>query len=223
MCDSGQINDILIDLCVQKEYLAPDGVRRVQNAAEVCRHIKRLMAFARWARLPVLSCVDTRRPTDLGPDWFAVERGSSPERRKTAHTLLPDRAVVESDNCLCISLDVLRQHQQTIFTKYHRDPFTNPKLDRILTETAVGRFIVFGAPLETSLRILVLGLVRRGHSVTVIEDACGYWDKDEALMVFRQFAVKDCALVDTERFLEAELTRRHRLLRPRSRGRRSVA
>jgi nicotinamidase-related amidase len=221
--DVGQLSDVLIDLCVQKEYLAPDGVRRVQNASLVCRNIKRLMAFARWAKLPVLSCVDTRRPTDLGPDWFAVERDSPPERRKTAHTLLPDRAVVESDNSLCISLDVLRQHQQTIFTKYHRDPFTNPKLDRILTEMAAGRFIVFGAPLETSLRILVLGLVRRGRSVVVIEDACGYWDAEEAAMIFRQFAVKGCTLVDTERFLETELARRRRSLRPRPGARRSVA
>jgi hypothetical protein len=180
------------------------------------------MAFARLNGTRVLSCVDSRRPNDIGSDWLDLDSKVTAEERKTPFSLLPDRVIVESDNSLSIALDVLQQHQQTIFTKYHRDPYTNPKLDRVLTEVPAGRFVIFGMPLETSLRILVLGLIRRGRSVVVIQDACGYWDADEANLVFRQLHVKGAALESTEHFIQSAVGRGRRVS-ARVRTRRSVA
>lgn len=222
MFDLGRM-DVLVDLCLQREYLAADGIRRCRNAFQVLPNVRRLMALARWAKMPVISCVDSRRPNQVAEDFLHLDWRSSPVRRKAAYTLLHDHAVVESDNCLCVSLDVLKTHQQTIFTKYHRDPFTNPKLDRLLTEMPCGRFVVFGAPLETSLRILVLGLIRRSRPVVVIHDACGYWDADEGLLVLRQLHVKGCAMVSCEDYVAGEFARLRRPAARRTRRRRSVA
>jgi nicotinamidase-related amidase len=201
-------SDIFVDVCMQREYLGPEAARRCQNAEQLTFNARRLMAYARWSQLPVVSCVDCRRPNQIDDEFAAVSAVLPPVSRKAAYTLLPDHATVESDNCLCVPLDVLKAHQQTIFPKYHRDPFTNPKLDRLLTEMPAGRFIVFGIPLETSVRILALGLLRRGRSVVVIEDACGYWSAQEASMVMRQLHVKGCTTTTAESFVQSELVRR---------------
>jgi nicotinamidase-related amidase len=148
------------------------------------------MAYARWSRTPVLTCVDTHRPHDIGDNYVLAAGDGSPVERMLPGTLLPRHRVVESDNCLSMSLDVLVQTQQAIFTKVHKDPFTNPKFDRLLTEMPTRRFVVFGVPLESTLRLLVLGLIMRGRRVLLIEDACGFFRDAEAAMTLRQLSVK---------------------------------
>lgn len=214
-------SDVFIDVCGQREYLDDNGVRRCRNAADIRPRIRRVMALARWSGTRVISCVDTRRPSDLD-DYFPVARDVPIWRRKAAYTLLPRFTVVESDNFLSVPLDLLRRHQQAIFVNYHRDPFTNPKLDRMLTELPVGRFVVFGSPLETSVRILILGLVRRGRRVGLVHDACGYWSRDDAALVMRQIEVKGVELMTADQLI-AHTFARMRPAPTRMRVRRSVA
>jgi nicotinamidase-related amidase len=216
-------SDVFVDLCVQRDYLLPGGNRVCVNADAIMPRLRHLMALARWSKLPVLSCVDCRRANDVSDECPGVALNGLPERHKTPFSLLPGYSVVECDNCLCMALDVLQRVQQVIFTKYHRDPFTNPKLDRLLTEMPARRFVVFGVPLESSLRILVLGLLRRERRVTLIEDACGYFNSEEARMAVRQLGVKGCEIIGTEQFVERTLTARNNGHAPRARTRRSVA
>jgi nicotinamidase-related amidase len=173
--------------------------------------------------VPVVSCVDINRANRIGSEFVSVVSRQAPDEQKAAFTLLPHYTVVESDNSLCVALDVLQRYQQAIFTKVHRDPFTNPKLDRLLTEMPARRFVVFGIPLETSLRILVLGLLRRKRRVTLLTDACGYWNRQEGEMVLRQLGVKKCKLLTTNEFLASALTLIARRLKIRIRPSRSVA
>lgn len=219
-------SDVLIDLCVQREYLIGNGQPPCANAAEVAQNTKHLMALARWAKLPVLSCVDVHRPGDIGRDYVHADLDTSPLTHMASFTVLPDHTVVDSDNFLCVPLDVLAKYQQAIFTKVHRDPFTNAKLDRLLTEMPARRFVVFGIPLEGSLRLLVLGLLRRNRRVTVVADACGRWNNEEAAMVLRQLDVKGATVLNTEQYVQDSLARismRRQSPRIRLRVRRSVA
>ena len=215
--------DVFVDVCVQREYLSRNGTAPCHNADQVALHAKHLMAFARLAKLPVLSCVDVNRGNRIGAEFVSIVAPAAPLERKAAFTVLPHHTVVESDNSLSVSLDLLQRYQQAIFTKIHRDPFTNPKFDRLLTEMPARRFIVFGIPLETSLRILVLGLLRRKRKVTLLTDACGYWNRQEADMVLRQLEIKGCKLITAEEFLQSALLRMARRLGIRFRSSRSVA
>jgi nicotinamidase-related amidase len=204
--------DVFVDVCVQREYLTRNGQVPCHNADRIAINAKHLMAFARLAKLPVLSCVDVHRGNRIGPEFVSVVSRAAPHEQKAAFTLLPHYTVVESDNSLAVSLELLKHYQQAIFTKIHRDPFTNPKLDRLLTEMPARRFIVFGISLEASLRILVLGLIRRKRRVTLLTDACGYWNRQEADMVLRQLGVKGCQLVTCGEYLRnALLPLAHRL------------
>ncbi len=128
---------------------------------------------------------------------------------KVAFSLLPDHVCIDSDNCLCVSLDVLRNHQQAILAKEYHDPFSNPKLDRLLTEMPTRRFVVFGVSLEASIRLLALGLLLRHRQVVVVRDACGWWNDEDGEMAARKLLAKGCRFLNTEELVEQAL-RRHR-------------
>lgn len=200
--------DILVDVCTQWDYLDPRGNRPCVNSARVVSNLRHLMATARWLKLPVLSCAEVRRPDETRgverPDCVLGTAGYE----KLGCTLLPRRIVVESDNRLCVPLDIFESFQQAILAKRHRDPFTNPKLDRLLTEVPARRFVIWGVALEASIRLIVLGLLLRGRSVAVVHDACGCWNQGEADMSLRQIAAKGCELLTTERFVHAALASR---------------
>jgi nicotinamidase-related amidase len=214
---------VLIDMCTQRDYLAAEGARPALNASEAAQNVKHLMAFSRWAKYPTLSCIDVFRFDDMrglpSPTCIAGTFG----QRKLSCTLLPSRIVVDSDNCLSVSLELLEHYQQAIFTKHHRDPFTNPKIDRLLTEMPARGFIVFGVGLEASIRLLVLGLLLRGRRVSLIQDACGFWNEGEGMMTLRQLSAKGCDIRTTQQFIEAEMARERQLRLARIQRRRSVA
>ncbi len=205
-----RIPDVFVDLCTQRDYLCSDGARPNLNALQIIPNIKHLMALARWTGTPTLSCIDARRPEDARglPNPYCVIGTAG--QRKLPFSLLPDRVLIDSDNCLCVALDVLDRHQQAILTKEHRDPFTNPKLDRLLTELPGRRFIVFGVSLETTVRLLSLGLKLRHRHVSVVYDACGWWNASDGNMALRQMAAKGCELVTTRQLIEAQLAMHRR-------------
>jgi nicotinamidase-related amidase len=214
--------DVFVDMCTQRDYLASDGAQPIGNAEQVRSNLKKLMALARWAKLPILSCVDRRRPQEtLGLPSASCVVGTSGQR-KLACSLLPSRIHVEGDNCLCVSLNLLNEYQQAVFNKEHRDPFTNPKLDRLLTELPTRRFLVFGVSLETSVRLLTLGLMLRDRPVALIHDACGWWCPEQADMTLRQLAAKGCELVTVRQVIDSVLAT-DAPARASARARRSVA
>ncbi len=189
--------DVLIDLCVQRAYLEPSSAHCIANRAQVFPNLKRLMAFARWVKQPLISCVDVDAANRIGDQFVALQGVSTPLRQRYGFSVLPDHHLVESDNSLSVSLDILETHQQVVVTKVHRDPYTNPKLDRLLTEMPARRFVVFGVTLEASIRMLVLGLLRRNRHVLLIDDACGFHHAQEAGLVLRKLLVKGCQATST--------------------------
>lgn len=199
--------DVFVDVCIQRDYVSPRGTRRCANAEQIRANVKHIIAYARWAKLSVLSCIDRRRANAIGGDTHCSDSRRSPEQEKPPFSLLPSHTVIESDNRLCVSLDLLQRYQQVILTKWHRDPFTNPKLDRLLTELPARRFVLFGVPIESSLRILALGLLLRKRRVALVYDACGYWDVDQANMALRQLGVKGCEVCSTEKLIRTAVTR----------------
>ncbi|MEP0846628.1 MAG: isochorismatase family protein [Phycisphaerae bacterium] len=222
MCESLK-RDVIFDMCVQREYLSPDSPYCCTNAGQIFRNLKRLMAYARWSKTPILSCVDVDCANRIGEQFVALRGAEAPVRQRYAFGLVPGYEVVESDNSLCVALDILSQHPQVIFTKVHRDPYTNPKLDRLLTEMPARRFVIFGLPLESSVRMLALGLVRRNRRVVVIDDACGYWNAQEAAMVIRKLLVKGCEVTSTVGYIRDRMAQIGRSRRIRVRLGRWVA
>lgn len=222
MCDLRE-SDVLVDLCTQRDYLVNGSGWKVANADQVLANIKHLMGWARWAKLPVISAVDEHRSGEL----IAGERPpcilGTCGQRKISYSLMPNRVRIESDNCLCVSLDILDHYQQAILSKHHRDPLTNPKLDRLLTEMPAKRFVVLGVSMDASIRSLVLGLLLRGRRVLVVTDACGYCHEAEADFCERQIAAKGCDLTTTQAYIHESASQHNLWRKPRLNQKRFVA
>lgn len=215
--------DVLLDVGVQRAYLDPASPHCCVNAGAIFRNLKRLMAYARWAKAPLLSCVDMDCANRIGEGFVPLRGAAAPLAQRYAFGLMHDHCVVECDNSLCVALDLLSHHQQALLTKVHRDPYTNPKLDRLLTEMRARRFVVFGVPLESSVRMLVLGLLRRGRKVLLIDDACGYYHPSEAALVLRKLLVKGCQSASTLAYIREQAAAMSRVRPTKLRDRRSVA
>jgi len=168
-----------------------------------------------WTRAndaPMISSLESHRQWELPrggvPVLCCVD--GSPGQRKVDFTLLPNRVCVEVDNTLAVPFDLFRECQQVIFRKRTDDLLANPKADRFLTHLACEEFVVFGNGLESAVKAVTLGLLTRNKRVTVVLDACGYWDIASADLAVRQVAAKGASVVTISELMARSLTKRLR-------------
>ncbi|HEY3244324.1 MAG TPA: isochorismatase family protein [Phycisphaerae bacterium] len=199
---------VLVDLSTQHDFLDEAGACRVHNATMVLPSWRRVVAWARRNQVPVISAMDTHRPQELPTDGFPVHCiDGSPGHRKVEFTMLPSRLFIEFDNTFSVPLDPFQSYQQVIFRKRSRDLLANPKADRFLTQLLANEFVAFGSGVEYSVKALVLGLLARSKRVTVVRDACGFWNRTEAELSLRQMEAKGATLITVEELMRRKLKR----------------
>lgn len=183
-------NRVLIDICTQRDYLDAGAILQVVNRAELVSNLKQIFHWARVARLPIVSLVESHRATEplRGFPLHCID--GTPGQQKLSFTRLSSSVVVETDNYLSLPADLPVKYRQLIFRKRTREVLGNPKADRFLTQLAAEEFIIFGVGLEWAIRSLALGLMARQKQVTVISDACGYWSSGDGDLALRQLAAK---------------------------------
>ncbi len=80
-----------------------------------------------------------------------------------------------------------------ILAKRKNDPFTNPELDRILTENRVGKLTLVGLDAAHCVTSTVQAALNRGYSISVVDDAVigvTEAEKNDALEEFRKLGVE---------------------------------
>ena len=197
------LRSVLVDVSTQRDFLDAEGALPVQNREALLPRLRRMMALARAARLPVISSVDTHRETDPlnGVPRHCIEGTTG--QQKIPFTLLAQRIVVEADNTIDLPYCVLSRFRQVIFRKQDYDFFSNPKADRLLTELDAGEFVLFGVGLERSVKALALGLLARHKKVAVVIDACGYWSEADADLATRQLRAKGIRITTVDELASA--------------------
>ena len=215
---------LLVDLNTQRDFLCPEGAVRVLNCAMILPRIRALMRWARRQRVPVVSTVDAHRPGEPGNGIPRHCIDGTNGQEKLAFTLLPNRLLVEADNTHGLDRQLLAHYSQVIFRKRTRDVMGNPKADRLFSDLDSDELYVFGITVEHSVRPFVLGLLARRRAVSVVHDACGWWDPADAELAFRQMATKGARLVATEQLMAevADARRQVSVLHRLSRRRRSA-
>ena len=211
---------VLVDLNTQDDFLSGVGACRVQNAATLVTAIRRVIAWAKWNQVPVISSIDSHRRAEARHDGFAVHcvdgtRG----QRKIACTLFATHVHIEGDNTLSVPLDLFHQYQQVIFRKRTHDLLGNPKADRFLTQLPAREYVLFGVGLEYSIKALALGLLARNRKVVVVADGCGFWSRPEANLSLRLMGAKGIRLITVNDLLARRIKWRLRYpLRPQGSG-----
>ncbi len=185
---------ILIDINTQRDFFVDGGMARVGNRRRVLSHIRRVIAFARARKIPVVSICEVRPDNNGG---FCVDGTEGME--KINYTLLSNRASFAADNNTDLPVDLLRKYRQIILHKRCLDPFDEPRIDRLLSEIRANEFVLIGACAEGAIEATALGLLQRGKRVTVVVDAVGAQDKQKARHAFRKIAAKGARLIDTRK------------------------
>ncbi|MBN1341957.1 MAG: isochorismatase family protein [Phycisphaerae bacterium] len=195
---------ILIDVATQRDFLVTNAPMAIEHREEIVPRIRALMGWARAQEIPVVSCIQACRP---GEDTNGRPRhcvDDTPGQSKLPFTLMQKRLLIEADNSYTVPIDILTTHRQVIFRKRTEDMLANPKADRLLNDLHPDRFIIFGVGLESWIRILALGLLARQKQVSVVRDACGFWDSVAADLALRQLEAKGVQILQTDELTVAE-------------------
>ena len=202
---------VTVDLNTQQDFCAPNGAYPVANLDDLLPALRRVIAWTKRNYAPMVSSLDSHRPYDLPEANLPIHCvDGSKGQRKIPFTVFPLNVHIEVDNTLAIPLDLFGQHQQVVFRLRTEDLLTNPKADRFLTQLPTEEFIVFGNSTESAVKALVLGLLARHKKVSVIADACGYWNKASADLALRQMAAKGARLITVDELRSRRLSRSHR-------------
>lgn len=202
---------VVVDINTQRDFCEPAGAFPVANVHDLIPQLRHMIAWTKRNFAPVVSSIESHRPFELSDSGYPIHCvDGSGGQRKLGFTILPLHAWVEADNTLTVPMDLFGCYQQVIFRKRTDDLLGNPKADRLLSQLPVGEYILFGTGLECSVKALALALMARGKRVTVVVDACGYWNRATADLALRKIAAKGARLVTVCELLSRKLDRRYR-------------
>lgn len=143
-----------LDVNTQSYLMSRSGNLYVPGAERLIPKLRRLFSFARKNGVTIVSPV--------------TANGNEGER-KVDDTLLLHPLVVENRPIDRNLVEMVRRHQQIILEAQMMDVFTNPVTEKLL-KVLPQRAIVFGLPLEQSVKAAALGLRRRGIKAAVLAD-----------------------------------------------------
>jgi nicotinamidase-related amidase len=175
-----------LDIDTQRDLILQAGLLHVPGAERLLSKFRRIFDFARKHEIFVFSSVDAHKSDDpefqeLPPHCIRKTEG----QRKVGETLFPKPLIFENGPVDRNLLDVVQRNRQVIVEKQSLDIFSNPITEKLL-RALPPHAIVFGVPLEHSVRLACLGLRRMGIKTAVINDAVRPLSPREAEPVLAQ-------------------------------------
>jgi nicotinamidase-related amidase len=189
---------VLIDIDTQKDFLLAEGHACIRNHRRVLAHIRRVMAWARYRNVPIISTCEVY-PNNNGYSVADHCVDGTDGQRKIRYTLLSNRTGYAADGSTDLPRDILRRYSQVILHKRCVDPFEEPRIDRLLSELKANEFVLVGASAEGAVMATALGLLQRGKNVTVVADAVGSHNNAQAKLAFRKMEAKGAKVIETKR------------------------
>ena len=191
-----QRKHILVDIDTQRDFLSEWGNACILNREKVLANIRRVMAWARFDNVPIISTAEVY-PNNNGHTMFDYCLDGTDGQRKIHYTLLSNRISFPADDWNALPADLLLAYRQIILHKRCVDPFEEPRIERLLSEVQADEFILIGACTEDAVKATALGLLHRGRNVRVIADAVGSHTEKEAKLALRKMQAKGAKLVQT--------------------------
>ncbi|MBN2183522.1 MAG: isochorismatase family protein [Sedimentisphaerales bacterium] len=193
---------ILIDIDTQKDFLLVSGKACIRNHRRVLANIRRVMAWARIHDIPIISTAEVY--SNNNGDGNPTHCIDGTEGQKKIHyTLVNNRVSMPADGNTDLPRDILRRYRQVVLHKRCVDPFDEPRIDRLLSEVRASEFILVGTSLEGAVKATALGLLQRGKRVTVIIDAIGSHNLNEAKLAVRKMETKGARIIETKKLAGA--------------------
>jgi nicotinamidase/pyrazinamidase len=170
------VTRVLWDVDTQVDFVHADGKLAVPDAEAAVPAMSRLVEWARAEGIPHVASADDHELTD-------PEISETPDFTATypPHCLRGTRGAAKIDETaqvdpVPLALTTVPETwlggREFLLLKKHFDVFTNPNAERLLALLDPEEVIVFGVATDVCNDAAVRGLLSRGRSVTVMEDAC---------------------------------------------------
>lgn len=206
---------VIIDMNTQQDFFLAKGAICVRNHKRILTHIRRIMAWARITKTPVISICEVYHANN--GSYYCIDNTEG--QKKLTYTKLDQAISFPADGNSDLPIDILRKNQQIILHKRCTDPFEEPRIERLLSEVHAAEFLVIGALAESAVKALVLGLLQRNKKVTVIADALGSLNSKEGDIATRKMKAKGAKIIETKKLVgESHLQNIHACDCKRCRG-----
>ena len=188
---------ILVDIGTQRDFFLNSGSSCIRNHRRVLANIRRMMAWARYKDIRIISTCEVY-PNNNGGSAIHYCLDGTDGQKKIRYTLLNKRMSFPADGSTDLPLDILRQYNQIILYNRTADPFDEPRTERLLSEVKADNFILMGADAAGAVKAMALGLLQRGKKVSVVIDAVGAHNNRDAELALRKMQAKGAKLVETK-------------------------
>ena len=189
---------ILVDINTQRDFFLTEGSACTRNHRRVLGRIRRMIAWARYKHIPVISTCEIY-PNNNGLSEIDYCLAGTDGQKKISYTLMNNKLNFAADDGTDLPRNVLRQYRQVILHKRCVDPFDEPRIDRLFSEVQAGEFVLIGAITEEAVKTTALGLLQRGKKVCIVTDAVGSRDKRLAKLAIRKMKAKGAKLIEAKK------------------------
>ena len=164
------VNLAFWDVDTQGDFMLPGGKMYLKGAEKIRPALRRLYAFAKKSKIPVVASCDANSPSDAKmKDWPEHCIRGTEGQRKLPETRLARTVVLPHDRKG--SIPPLRGGVQVVLEKTHHDSFSNPSARELVESSGIDRWAVFGVATDFGIRLAALGLLKLGRQVTIVSDA----------------------------------------------------
>ncbi|MGB2808702.1 MAG: isochorismatase family protein [Sedimentisphaerales bacterium] len=191
---------VLVDINTQRDFMLAGGKACIRNHRRILTHIRRLMAWARYNNMSIISIAQVYPDTNTEiTKGYCID--GTDGQKKIRYTLLSERISFPADGSTDFPRDILRRYRQIILHKRSIDPFQEPRIDRLLSEVRANEFMLFGATAEGAVMSTALGLLQREKKVAIVVDAVGSHNTKEARLAIRKMEAKGARLIETKKLV----------------------
>ena len=167
---------ILWDVDTQVDFVHANGKLAVPDAEAAVPAMARVVEWARREGIPHVASADDHELTDAeiseSPDYSATY---PPHCLRGTHGAEKVAETAQADPVPLALTEVPEKWlrgREFLLLKKHFDVFTNPNADRLLELLDPEEVVLFGVATDVCNDAGIRGLLARGRSVTVVEDAC---------------------------------------------------
>lgn len=186
---------IFIDIDTQNDFILNNGALTAK-AEDIIPALRRITEFAAAHGIPILASQDTHTPddpefADFPPHCVKGTAGYA----KINETTIPEATRISMKPEAHDWKEETNKHIQMIFEKNNLDIFTNPNFEKAMMESSAGKYIVYGIATEYCVKIVVMGLLKRGKKTAVVTDAIKAIDRTAGKTALDEMAAAGAQLV----------------------------
>lgn len=160
---------VFVDIDTQFDFMDPKGTLFVPGAVEITGNLARLISYAQEKNIPVVASVDAHPVEDPEFSQFPPHCvRNTPGQEKVPATIVNSPITIAASKQ---ALALPEKINSIVLEKTIFSIFGNENAEDVFRALDAEKYYVFGVATDYCVKAAVLGLLERGFSVTVVEDA----------------------------------------------------